>query len=90
MFEGKFEGMEWDLICRMGDGSFFLEIGNERVDLPGFWDFLLFFGGFGRHVSMVLMDYVVGLRYHSGAAGTWASRVGVIELDSRNRLHQEQ
>ncbi len=74
----------------MGDGSFFLEIGNERVELPDFWDFLLFFSGFGRHVSMVLMAYVVGLRYHAGAAGTWASRVGVIELDSRNWFHQEQ
>jgi hypothetical protein len=84
VFEGKFEAMEWDPTSRMGDGSFFLEIGNERVELPGFWDFLLFFCGFGRHVSMVLMAFVVGLRYHTGAAGTWASRVGVIELDSRD------
>ncbi len=43
MFEGKFEAMDRDPISRMGDGSFFLEIGNERVELPGFWDFLLWF-----------------------------------------------
>ncbi len=42
MFEGKFEAMEWDPTSRMGDGSFFLEIGNERVELPGFWDFVIF------------------------------------------------